>query len=135
MLPGHNHNLRHQGALFHVQTEDGGVKDPRVVTHLFQAGQLLHSERWGYGDLLGSLGLEEAQKIVRLRMMDQHKRVLKSVAQGAFDDAVRSRADQPAADEAPTIDAPLEELMARSASRANRPNSALPSKAKTSHQK
>ena len=34
-LLGFNNNVRHKGRLFHIQTEDSGVRHPHVITHLF----------------------------------------------------------------------------------------------------
>lgn len=108
MLPGYNHNLRHRDRVFHVQTEDGGRRDPRVVTQLFLAGELLAIERWGYGELLeGGLDPKELAETVRVRMMAQHKAMLRSVARGAFD--ARLSPTYPAS-EAPTLEVPIEAL-------------------------
>src|SRR5688572_31576936 len=35
---GFNNNVRHRGRIFHIQTEDSGVRFPRIVTHLFADG-------------------------------------------------------------------------------------------------
>ncbi|MEO1230117.1 MAG: hypothetical protein AAFZ18_14525 [Myxococcota bacterium] len=121
MLPGFNHNLRHRGVLFHVQTEDGGARDPKVITQLFFGGRLLAVDRWGYGALAGGAGRrDDIEGVVRQRMMDQHKAMLKRVAAGEFDAAVETRPAQvpPARKdsgrvvEAPTLEIPVKELEA-----------------------
>lgn len=88
MLAGFNHNLRHRELVFHVQTEDGGLRDPRVVTQLFLGGRLLSVRRWSYHALLES-GAETAsvEQVVRTRMMSQHKGMLRAVVEGDFDRA------------------------------------------------
>src|SRR5690606_34821597 len=35
MIPGFNHNIKHKGRIFHIQTEDSGPKNPHIITHLF----------------------------------------------------------------------------------------------------
>ena len=54
MLSGFNTNFRHRGVLFHVQTEDSGIENPHVITHLFHGGNILASQKREYSDQLGS---------------------------------------------------------------------------------
>ena len=35
---GFNNNVRHKGRVFHIQTEDSGIKHPHIITHLFADG-------------------------------------------------------------------------------------------------
>ncbi len=37
MVVGFNHNFRYKGEVYHVQTEDGGLKSPNIVTLLYKA--------------------------------------------------------------------------------------------------
>ena len=45
---GYNHNLRHGGRVFHVQTEDSGQGYARLHTHLFYEGTILSSKKLQY---------------------------------------------------------------------------------------
>jgi hypothetical protein len=45
---GYNHNFRHRGLVFHVQTEDSGVDNPHIFTHLFHGGVILSSRKLDY---------------------------------------------------------------------------------------
>jgi hypothetical protein len=45
---GYNHNLRHGGRVFHVQTEDSGQSYARLHTHLFYEGTILSSKKQEY---------------------------------------------------------------------------------------
>ncbi|MEM1026442.1 MAG: hypothetical protein AAGD10_16525 [Myxococcota bacterium] len=83
MLPGFNHNIRHQGRVFHVQTEDNGLTDPRIVTQLFLEGHVLAVERSGYADLVQ--GQQAHRERLRERMQGQHKNMLKKLVEGGFD--------------------------------------------------
>lgn len=86
MLPGFNHNIRYRDKVFHVQTEDNGLKAPDLVTQVFLGGQIVAIERSNYGGLLME-GMEERerdQRIARL-MQDQHKRLLKNLVSGQYD--------------------------------------------------
>ena len=37
-LLGFNNNFKHKGSVYHIQTEDSGVKHPHIITHLFADG-------------------------------------------------------------------------------------------------
>ncbi len=43
MVPGFNHNVKYKGQVFHVQTEDSGVENPHIITHLFLGGNIVKS--------------------------------------------------------------------------------------------
>jgi len=82
MVVGLNHNIKHHGKVYHVQTEDSGVDNPHLITHLFVGGNILSSRRSSYSHLMGHPNLE-AQ--VRSMMEAQHKEMLRSLMAGAFE--------------------------------------------------
>jgi hypothetical protein len=82
MVGGFNHNVKHQGRVFHVQTEDSGVDNPHVITHLFVGGNILASKRSSYAQYLD---LPDLERHVRELMEAQHKEMLRSVVSGAYD--------------------------------------------------
>ena len=88
MLSGFNTNIRHRGVLFHVQTEDSGVRNPHIITHLYHHGTILSSKKSKYADLLDALDLEGE---VKKRMEAQHKAMLKRLRAGAFDELIDER--------------------------------------------
>lgn len=77
-LLGYNHNVRHAGRLFHVQTEDSGPSRPVITTHIFFEGTILSTARTQYQ-------ADEPDATVQKKMQDQHKSMLKRVRDGAFD--------------------------------------------------
>jgi hypothetical protein len=80
---GFNHNIRHRGHLYHVQTEDSGINNPRVITHLFRdGGHIIKTLRTDYSDLP-----DDADRAGRVRelMKQQHKLMLKQLKEGSFD--------------------------------------------------
>jgi hypothetical protein len=79
---GFNHNIRHLGWLFHVQTEDSGVQNPHLFTHLFHEGVILATKKMVYD-------AEADGDIVKGLMQAQHKSVLRELKHGAFDDKIR----------------------------------------------
>lgn len=84
MLPGFNHNVRHQARVFHVQTEDSGLNLSKLITQLFLDGHVLAVERSDYKDLL-ELPQSERNARIRSRMQAQHKGVLRRLVDGGFD--------------------------------------------------
>src|SRR3954470_1096132 len=78
---GYNHNVRYAGRLWHVQTEDSGVNNPHIFTHLFHEGTILATKRIDY-DPSSEVG------IVQKLMQAQHKAMLRDVKAGAFDDKI-----------------------------------------------
>src|SRR5450432_3000528 len=82
MVVGFNHNIKHKGQVYHVQTEDSGVENPHIITHLFVGGNILASRKTSYAAFLASKDLE---KVVRGLMEDQHKEILRKLVAGSFD--------------------------------------------------
>ncbi len=81
-VTGFNHNIKHQGQVYHVQTEDSGVKNPHLITHVFVGGNILATKKTSYSELLGSANLSE---VVRDLMQSQHKQMLRNLVSGAYD--------------------------------------------------
>jgi len=78
---GYNHNVRYRGVIFHVQTEDSGIQNPHVFTHLFHGGVILSTRKLVYD-------ADAAEDVVRSLMQAQHKAALKDLKNGVFDDKI-----------------------------------------------
>ncbi len=85
MLTGFNHNIKHKGQTYHIQTEDSGVKAPHIITHLFIGGNIIATKKTSYADVLGTADLEG---VVRKMMEEQHKNMLRKLIHGNFDKAI-----------------------------------------------
>jgi hypothetical protein len=82
-LLGFNNNVKHRGRLFHIQTEDSGVRHPHVITHLFMdGGRILKTVKTSYVQHVGSDRLSE---VVRDLMKEQHKMMFIALRDGQFD--------------------------------------------------
>jgi hypothetical protein len=88
MLSGFNTNIRHRDVLFHAQTEDSGVRNPHIITHLYHHGTILASQKSQYSHLLDSAELEAEVKSL---MEAQHKSMLKKLRAGGFDSVIDER--------------------------------------------
>ena len=77
-IAGYNHNVQYRGLIFHIQTEDSGLKAPHVFTHLFHGGVIVSTRKLVYD----SGTVEEGIKSL---MQSQHKAVMKELRKGTFD--------------------------------------------------
>ena len=102
MVVGFNHNFRYQGEVYHVQTEDSGLKNPHIITLLYRGGTILASKKTSYADIAKVDNLEQ---VVEDLMKEQHKEMLRRLKDGEFDDIIKGR--RPAAP-APAPAAPRE---------------------------
>src|SRR5258706_8084234 len=85
-LLGYNNNVRHKGKVFHIQTEDSGVKYGHIITHLFMdGGRILKSVKTSYTEYLGQ---EKMADIVKEMMKQQHKAMFIALRDGKFDHLV-----------------------------------------------
>ncbi|MBJ6726459.1 hypothetical protein [Geomesophilobacter sediminis] len=82
MIAGFNHNIRYKGVIFHVQTEDGGIKNPRIVTQLFMGGTIICSQKTSYADIVST---DQVREVVEAIMKEQHKEMLRRLTGGEFD--------------------------------------------------
>ena len=82
MVPGFNHNIKHKGRVFHIQTEDSGSKNPHIITHLFVGGNIMATKKTTYGAIVGE---PEFEKTVRSMMEEQHKQMLRNLINGVYD--------------------------------------------------
>jgi hypothetical protein len=104
MVVGFNHNFRYRGELFHVQTEDSGLKSPHIITLLYRGGTILASKKTSYADITK---VDRLEQVVEELMKEQHREMLRRLKSGEFDEIIvgQRSADAPAA--APSTVAPL----------------------------
>ncbi len=83
MLLGYNHNINYKGSVFHIQTEDSGVKNPHIITLLYRDGVILSSKKTSYADILK---IDTLEAVVEDLMKEQHKEMLRRLKSGEFDE-------------------------------------------------
>src|SRR5689334_5706088 len=91
MVVGFNHNIKHKGKPYHIQTEDSGLENPHIITHLFVGGNILASKKTSYADIVGA---ENLPQVVRELMEEQHKEMLRNLINGVYDDIDEAYAQQ-----------------------------------------
>jgi hypothetical protein len=91
MVVGFNHNIKHKGKMYHIQTEDSGLENPHLITHLFVGGNILASKKTSYADIIGA---DSLASVVRELMEEQHKEMLRNLINGVYDDVDEANAQQ-----------------------------------------
>ena len=86
MILGINTDHRYKGKTFHIQTEDSGLQNPVLITHVFIGGSIIASRKSDYADALERDDLEEH---VRGLMRAQHRATLEALMAGEFDEATK----------------------------------------------
>lgn len=81
MITGFNTDVKYQGVVYHVQTEDKGPQNPMIETLIYKGGEILGSRRLTYAELLK--GEDDEAQISQL-MEDQHKGVMLEVKRGKY---------------------------------------------------
>jgi hypothetical protein len=103
-LLGFNNNIRHKGRVFHVQTEDSGVRHPHVITHLFMdGGRILKTTKTSYAEHLNQEGMGE---VVRKMMKEQHKAMFVALRNGDFDEIIIRHFGSVSPEDAPVVPPP-----------------------------
>ena len=82
MVGGSNTNVRYRGRMFHVQTEDSGASNPKIITLLYEGGVILYSKKRSYEEIVESAEVED---LVRDLMEVQHREMLKALKHGDLD--------------------------------------------------
>lgn len=89
---GYNHNFRHQGRVFHVQTEDSGPPYSYIHTHIFYAGTVIASRKTSYDDPKPG-----AAANVEALMRSSHREMCQTLSNGNYDDRIAAMAIRPPA--------------------------------------
>lgn len=83
MIPGFNTDIKFRGNMYHVQTQDKGVHNPKIETLVYKKGVILDTRVVSYADILQSDCLED----VVTEVMDlQHQEAIGAVRDGKYYD-------------------------------------------------
>lgn len=99
MLVGYNTNITYKGIVYHVQTEDSGLKNPHIITLLYNKGTILSRKKVSYASIAEDPDYKEK---VRELMKIQHKTMLKELIAGKHtqNEAASQPAPEPAVEAA-----------------------------------
>jgi pSer/pThr/pTyr-binding forkhead associated (FHA) protein len=80
---GFNNNIRFRDQVFHVQTEDSGLDQPHIISHLFaDGGRVIKSHKRSYAT---EAGRPDVAEYVRALMKAQHLEMVSFLRDGRFD--------------------------------------------------
>jgi hypothetical protein len=82
---GYNHNIPHRGRLYHVQTEDSGVKRAHIFTHVFYDGTIISSNKVDYDP---GADVENLDQFIIGLMQESHKSMIRNLRRGVYDDKI-----------------------------------------------
>ena len=86
---GFNNNIKFQDQVFHVQTEDSGLDQPHIITHLFaDGGRVIKSHKRSYAEHTTRADVVE---YVRGLMKSQHLEMVMALREGRFDGVIAGR--------------------------------------------
>ena len=83
MISGFNTDVEFAGTVYHIQTEDKGVKSRLIVSLVYDGGTILASKRLSYDDFLDN-GVDE--KALADRVNRQHKLICAAVRAGRINE-------------------------------------------------
>ena len=81
MVMGFNTEIKHNGVVYHIQTEPR--KGGRIETVVYLRGAIIHSLKTSYQDLLSSPDYNE-ERLKRL-LEDQHRQVIARIRAGEIE--------------------------------------------------
>lgn len=83
MITGYNTDVRHGNKVYHCQTEDKGLSNPKIETLIYVGGEILDSYRSSYEDLVANPPVPEGS--IQARMEEQHKAIIRDIKNGKYD--------------------------------------------------
>lgn len=87
---GFNNNVKYNGLVFHIQTEDSGLDRPHIITHLFaDGGRIIKGHKRSYETHVKDA---EVAMFVRTLMKGQHMEMAVMLREGRFDEVIAGRA-------------------------------------------
>ncbi|MEW6002925.1 MAG: hypothetical protein AB1638_09815 [Nitrospirota bacterium] len=81
MLLGFNDNIAYKDNVYHVQTEDNGLKNPVIITLIYSKGEIISSKKTGYAHVAGDSDYLEK---VLILMKEQHREMINRLLAGEF---------------------------------------------------
>jgi len=87
---GFNNNVKYNGLVFHIQTEDSGLDRQHIITHLFaDGGRIIKSHKRSYAS---EKERNDIAMYVRSLMKGQHMEMAIMLREGRFDDVIAGKA-------------------------------------------
>jgi hypothetical protein len=82
MLTGFNNNIAYENDVYHVQTENGGIRNPVITTFVYRKGAIVASKKMSYAVILND---EKFEETIRQLMENQHRNMIKALLGGKLE--------------------------------------------------
>ena len=92
MNAGLNSNIKRDGKIFHIQTEDSGHKYGHIISHLFLDGAIYASTKLEYKELMETQEGDELEEAILKLMCKSHRKMIAKLTSGGFDENYHSAA-------------------------------------------
>lgn len=83
MITGFNTDISYRGIVYHVQTGDRGMNNPRVETKIYRRGAILDTRQISYADIISSDCVEE---VVSELIRELHEETIAAIRAGHYAD-------------------------------------------------
>jgi len=81
MLLGFNTNIPYNKKLYHIQTEDKGLKNPMIITCIYLKGKIIASKNLSYANIVKK---SDCKDRVKKLMAIQHIKMMKNLLEGKY---------------------------------------------------
>src|SRR5215216_7281713 len=103
MITGFNTDVRHDGRIYHVQTEDRGRENPVLESLVYIGGTIVAKKSTPYSEQLSSGATEEA---IASLLKRQHQVIIAAIKAGRIEDLIRHSAQKESAKKEPPLKEP-----------------------------
>ncbi|HVG17761.1 MAG TPA: hypothetical protein VNI02_01820 [Blastocatellia bacterium] len=113
MITGFNTDVRHEGRIYHVQTEDRGRENPILESLVYIGGTIVAKKSTPYSEQLSGGATEE---VIASLLKRQHQVIIAAIKAGRIEDLIRHSAQKESVKIGPHINEPsVKEPPARAA--------------------
>lgn len=91
MITGFNTDVRHEGQIYHVQTEDRGRENPVLESLVYMGGTIVAKKSTPYSEQLGEGATEEA---IASLLKRQHQVIIAAIKAGRIEDLIKHSAQK-----------------------------------------
>lgn len=92
MPGGFNTNLPYDGEIYHIQTEDKGIENPKIITCIYLKGKIIASQQTSYKDIIK---YSDCKERVRSLILSQHIKMMKYLIEGRYKNKPETEGGEP----------------------------------------
>jgi len=81
MFLGYNTNVYYNGNIYHIQTEDSGIRNPVIISLIYLKGAIIASKKISYSHMVGE---PDYRKKIKRLMEEQHRGMITELLEGNY---------------------------------------------------